>query len=298
MHYVNVKGILSAHNGMNLYRGCTHGCIYCDSRSKCYHIDHAFEDIEVKENALELLEAALRSKRKRCMIGTGAMTDPYIPLEMELEHVRKALSLIYEYGFGVAIQTKSSRILRDLDLLQKINEQTKAVVQITMTTYDEDLCRKIEPNVSTTRERFEVLKIMCDAGIPTVVWLSPILPFINDTEENVSGILDMCIEAKVKGIICYGMGLTLCEGNREYFYRQLDRLFPGLKEKYSKTYGYQYEIASPNNRALMQLFHQRCSEHGIMHNNQQIFRYLSEFEEKQCGVQMSLFDSLKYYEIK
>lgn len=290
MHYVQVKGILSAHNGMNLYRGCTHGCIYCDSRSKCYHIDHAFEDIEVKENALELLEVALRSKRKRCMIGTGAMTDPYIPLEMELEHMRKALFLIYEYGFGVAIQTKSNRILRDLDLLQKINERTKCVVQITLTTSDEELCKKIEPNVSTTRERFEVLKIMRDAGIPTVVWLSPILPFINDTKENISGILDMCIEAKVKGIICYGMGLTLREGNREYFYKQLDRLFPGLKEKYSKTYGYQYEIASPNNGELMRLFHQRCSEHGIMHNNEQIFRYLKEFEEKQCGVQMSLFD--------
>lgn len=290
MHYVNVKGILSPRNGMNLYRGCTHGCIYCDSRSKCYHIDHAFEDIEVKENALELLEVALRSKRKRCMIGTGAMTDPYIPLEMELEHMRKALFLIYEYGFGVAIQTKSNRILRDLDLLQKINERTKCVVQITLTTYDEDLCRKIEPNVSSTRERFEVLKTMCDAGIPTVVWLSPILPFINDTEKNISGILDMCIEAKVKGIICYGMGLTLREGNREYFYKQLDRFFPGLKEKYRKTYGYQYEIASPNNGELMRLFHQRCSEHGIMHDNKQIFRYLAEFKEKQCGVQMSLFE--------
>ena len=160
MHYVEAKGILSAQNGMNLYRGCSHGCIYCDSRSKCYHIDHAFEDIEVKENALELLESALKRKRKKCMIGTGAMTDPYIPLEMELCHVRKALELIYEYGFGLAIQTKSDRILRDIDLLQKINERTKCVVQMTLTTFDEELCRKIEPNVCSTRERFEVLKKM------------------------------------------------------------------------------------------------------------------------------------------
>ncbi len=289
MHYVEVKGILSAQNGMNLYRGCTHGCIYCDSRSKCYHIEHAFEDIEVKENAVELLETALKRKRKKCMIGTGAMTDPYIPLEMELGNVRKALSLIYEYGFGVAIQTKSNRILRDIDFLQKINERTKCVVQMTLTTYDEELCRKIEPYVCTTRERFEVLKTMHDVGIPTVVWLSPILPFINDTEENISGILDMCIEAKVKGIICFGMGLTLREGNREYFYKQLDRLFPGLKEKYIKTYGYRYEAGSPNNKELMRLFHQRCSLNGIMHNNDQIFRYLQEFEEKEKGVQMSLF---------
>lgn len=290
MHYVKAKGILSAQNGMNLYRGCTHGCIYCDSRSKCYHIDHVFEDIEVKENAIELLESALRSKRKKCMIGTGAMTDPYIPLEMELGNMRKSLELIDKYGFGVAVQTKSNRIMRDIDLLKRINDRTKAVVQITLTTCDEILCKKIEPNVCTTRERFEVLKAMRDAGIPTVVWLSPILPFINDTEENISGILDLCIEAKVKGIICFGMGLTLREGNREYFYKQLDHLFPGLKEKYIKTYGYQYEIASPNNRALMGMFHERCSQYGIMHNNDRIFRYLHAFEEKGNGVQLSLFD--------
>lgn len=290
MHYVKAKGILSVQNGMNLYRGCTHGCIYCDSRSKCYHIDHIFEDIEVKENAIELLEAALRSKRKKCMIGTGAMTDPYIPLEMELGNMRKSLELIDKYGFGVAVQTKSNRIMRDIDLLKRINDRTKAVVQITLTTYDEELCKKIEPNVCTTRERFEVLKEMRDVGIPTVVWLSPILPFINDTEENISGILDLCVEAKVKGIICFGMGLTLREGNREYFYKQLDHLFTGLKEKYIKTYGYQYEIASPNNKALMGMFHQRCSQNGIMHNNDQIFRYLHAFEEKENGVQLSLFD--------
>lgn len=150
MHFVTAKGILSAKNGMNLYRGCSHGCIYCDSRSKCYHMEHDFEDIEVKENAIELLEHALKHKRKKCMIGTGSMTDPYLPLETELGNVRKALSLIDRYGFGFTVITKSNRILRDIDLLQKINEQTKCVVQMTLTTYDEDLCKKIEPNVSTT----------------------------------------------------------------------------------------------------------------------------------------------------
>ena len=218
MHFVKAKGILSAKNGMNLYRGCLHGCIYCDSRSKCYHMEHDFEDIEVKENAIELLKQTLKHKRKKCMIGTGSMTDPYIPLEVELEYVRKALSLIYENGFGFTVITKSNRILRDMDLLQKINERAKCVVQITLTTADEELCKKLEPNVSTTAERFEVLKKLRDAGIPTVVWLSPILPFINDTEENINAILDMCFEAKVKGIVCFGMGLTLREGNREYFY--------------------------------------------------------------------------------
>ena len=220
MHFVTAKGILTSTNVMNLYRGCTHGCIYCDSRSKCYHMEHAFEDIEVKENAVELLEYALKHRRKKCMIGTGSMTDPYIPLEIELGNVRKVLQLIYRYGYGFTVQTKSARILRDLDLLVQIHEKTKCVVQMTLTTYDEGLCSKIEPNVSTTKERFEVLKRLRDAGIPTVVWLSPILPFINDTEDNISGILDMCTEAKVYGIICFGMGLTLREGNREYFYRQ------------------------------------------------------------------------------
>ena len=290
MHFVKAKGILSPQNGMNLYRGCLHGCIYCDSRSKCYHMEHAFEDIEVKENAIELLEHALKHKRKKCMIGTGSMTDPYIPLELELENVRKALQLIYQYGFGFTAITKSNRILRDIDLLQKINEKTKCVVQMTLTTYDEDLCRKIEPNVSTTRERFQVLKQLRDAGIPTVVWLTPILPFINDTKENISGILDLCIEAKVYGIICFGMGLTLREGNREYFYDQLDRLFPGLKAKYIQMYGNQYIIGSPEYDRLMKLFHQKCFKNGILHNNEQIFQYLHTFEEKNAAEQLSLWN--------
>ena len=292
MHFVNAKSILSAKNGMNLYRGCSHGCIYCDSRSKCYHMDHAFEDIEVKENAIELLEDALRRKRSKCMLGTGSMTDPYIPLEKEIGNVRKALSLADEYGFGFTLITKSDRVLRDLDLLKAINDKTKCVVQMTLTTYDEDLCKKIEPNVSTTRERAAVLQKLRDAGIPTVVWLSPILPFINDTEENIRGILEYCIEAKVYGIICFGMGMTLREGNREYFYSQLDRLFPHLKEKYIRTYGTQYQISSPRNGMLMKIFHQLCEDNGILHDNDRIFEYLCSFEEKSQYVQLNLLDYL------
>ena len=290
MHFVNAKGILSPKNGMNLYRGCTHGCIYCDSRSRCYHMDHDFEDIEVKENAIELLEKALRSKRKKCMIGTGAMTDPYIPLELELGNVRKALELIYKYGFGVALQTKSDRILRDLDLLSRINKSTKCVVQMTLTTYDDDLCRKIEPNVCVTSERVRVLKILRDSGIPTVVWLCPILPFINDTKENIAGIMDYCTDAKVYGVICFGMGLTLREGNREYFYRQLDRCFPGLKDRYIYEYGSQYEVRSRNHESLMNLFRDKCDKSGIKYNIEEIFTYLNKFEEKDIGSQMTLWD--------
>jgi len=289
MHYKEVKGILSPSNGMNIYRGCTHGCIYCDSRSKCYNMDHDFEDIEIKSNALTLLEDALKKKRKKSMIGTGAMSDSYIHLEEQLMHTRKVLELIDKYGFGVSIQTKSNRILRDLDLLKSINDKAKCVVQMTLTTYDESLCKIIEPNVSTTKERFEVLKVMRDNKIPTVVWLDPILPFINDTEENLRGVLDYCTEAKVYGIICFNMGLTLREGNREYFYGKLDKHFPGLKEKYHKKYGYSYEIISDNNEALMEVFKRTCKENSIVSNIDEIFKYMHTFEEKQEGEQLRLF---------
>ncbi len=280
MHFVEAKGILSAHNGMNIYRGCTHGCIYCDSRSRCYGINHPFEDIEVKQNAPQLLEKAVRSKRKKCMIGTGAMCDPYMYCEEELRLTRRCLEIIDHYGFGLAIQTKSDRILRDLDLLKSINEKAKCVVQVTLTTYDEEMCRILEPGVSTTKERFQVLEIMRDNGIPTVVWMTPILPFINDTRENLEGILDYCMRAKVQGIVCFGMGMTLREGNREYYYAMLDRHFPGLREKYHKKYGYAYEVNSDKNEELMKLFTEVCRKEGMMYTPKECFAYLQEFPER------------------
>ena len=286
MHFVKAKGVLSSHNGMNLYRGCQHGCIYCDSRSRCYQMTHAFEDIEVKENAIVLLEQALRSKRKPCMIGTGSMSDPYIPLESQLGLTRQALEVIEKYGFGVAIQTKSDRILRDLDLLSNIHFKTKAVVQMTLTTIDDGLCHIIEPNVCVTSRRVEALKKFRDAEVPTVVWLCPILPFINDTPHNILGLLDACTEAGVKGIIHFGMGLTLREGNREYFYEKLDRYFPGLKQRYKDTYGNAYELPSPRYRELLELFHATCEKRGIWHHNEQIFSYLTRLEEE---TQLSFF---------
>lgn len=288
MHYVSAKGILSAQNGMNLYRGCQHGCIYCDSRSECYHMEHDFEDVEVKENALTLLEDALRRKRKPCMIGTGSMSDPYMPLEENLRYTRRALELILRYGFGATLITKSDRVLRDLDLLKAIQDRTKCVVQMTLTTYDEDLCVRLEPGVCATRARVAALKRLGEAGIPTVVWLCPILPFLNDTPENLNGLLDCCEQAGVRGVICFGMGVTLRAGSRDYFYRQLDRHFPGLKEEYIRRYGDAYVLDSPRSRELVELFHRRCERAGILHDNDRIFRYLSEFEEKTMP-QMSLF---------
>lgn len=287
MHYVNAKNILSARNGMNLYRGCTHGCIYCDSRSRCYGFTHDFEDIEVKQNAPELLEKALKSKRKKCMIGTGAMCDPYMHCENEIELTRKCLEIIEKYQFGVTIQTKSSAVLRDIELMKKINEVSKCVLQMTLTTYDEKLCSILEPNVSTTKERFETLCKFRESGIPSVVWLSPILPFINDTRENIEGILDYCIRAKVKGIICFGMGVTLRDGNREYFYNALDKYFPGIKEQYINRYGNSYELLSDRNTMLMDLFVRTCKKNNILHTPDECFRYLNEFPEP--FEQMSLF---------
>ena len=291
MHFVDAKGLLTGsrgHYGMNIYRGCSHGCIYCDSRSKCYQFTHPFEDIEVKQNAPELLEAALMSKRKKCMIGTGSMSDPYMHCEEKLRLTRKCLEIILRYGFGATLITKSDRVLQDIDLLDAINKKTKCVVQMTLTTFDDDLCRIVEPNVCNTKRRIEVLMEMKKRGIPTVVWLTPILPYINDTEENINAILDACIEADVKGIICFDMGLTLREGDREYYYAALDKYFPGLKQRYMREYGNSYMLPSPNDRELMELFRNKCSEHGIMYKPDECFSYLNEFPVK--DEQLSLFD--------
>jgi len=287
MHYKEYKTILSAKNGLNLFRGCTHGCIYCDSRSDCYQINHPFEDIEVKANALEIFEHELQRRRKPCMIGTGAMTDPYIQLEPRLKMTRGALELIDKYEFGVAIQTKSARILRDLELLTSINQKTKAVVEMTLTTYDEEICKNLEPYVSTTKERYETLLRFKEVGVPTLVWLSPILPFINDSEENIRGILDYCVQAGVKGILCFGFGVTMRSGNREYFYDQLDKHFPGMKKKYQFAFGDNYVCNSPNNDRLMSIFIETCQKHNILWRTEEVFGYLHEFEDKR--EQLSLF---------
>ena len=289
MHFVQAKSLISSKNGMNLYRGCTHGCIYCDSRSKIYNMNHDFEDIEVKQNSLELLKKALKSKKEKCMIGTGSMTDPYIPLESKLEFVRNSLKLIYRYGFGFTCITKSDLILRDLDLFKKINEKAKTVVQITLTTADEDLCKKIEPNVCTTKRRVEVLKKLNEADIPTVVWLTPFLPYINDTEENINELLDYCIETNVKGIICFNIGLTLRDGNRQYFYKKLDESFPGLKNRYIEKYGSSYVLESENNKELMDLFYKRTAKNNILNKPDDVFSYLRDFPNKDKSRQSTLY---------
>lgn len=288
MHFVKPKGILSQQHGINVYRGCLHGCIYCDSRSKCYQINHTFEDIEVKINAPELLEMALRNKRNKFRIMTGSMSDPYIPIEKELCITRRCLEVIEKYGFGVAVLTKSDLVLRDLDILLKIHEKAHTYVMMTLTTADDDLCAIVEPHVSRTSKRVEALKIFHQYGIPTIVWLGPILPFINDTRENIYALVQMCREAGVKAILCFGMGLTLREGDREYYYEQLDRFFPGLKERYLKTYGNAYHVPSPHHKALMDVFVSECQKSHIEYRPKEVFKMMSELPQKY--EQLSLFD--------
>ena len=283
MHFVEAKGILTGSGdscGMNVYRGCTHGCIYCDSRSACYRFTHPFEDVEVKRNAPELLEKALKAKRQRCMIGTGAMSDPYMHCEEQLRLTRRCLQIILENGFGAAIQTKSDRILQDIDLLDAINRSAKCVVQMTLTSFDDGLCRIVEPNVCNTKRRIEVLKELRARDIPTVVWLTPILPFINDTPENLTAILNACAEAGVRGVIDFGMGLTLREGDREYYYAALDRHFPGMKETYIRRYGDAYVLPSPRAKELTELFHRLCGEHGMLSDPEACFRFIRQLPER------------------
>lgn len=290
MHYTQAKTILSPRNSMNIYRGCTHGCVYCDSRSTCYNMQHDFEDVEVKINAPRLLEDALRRKRKKCMIGTGSMCDPYLPLERELKLTRQCFEIVKRYGFGLSVITKSDLILRDLDLLKQINEQSKCIVQMTLTTHDEALCKILEPNVCTTERRAEVLCILRDNGIPTVAWLSPILPFINDSEDNLEGLMRYCTQAEVRGIVCFGFGVTLRQGDREYFYSKLDQHFPGLKERYIKTYGNAYEVMSPKNNRLSRILQETCVNNGILYDNNLIFENLRKYENKAETEQICLFE--------
>ena len=287
MHYVDAKSLLTRWNGMNLYRGCAHGCIYCDSRSVCYQFSHPFEDIEVMQNAPQLLEEILKRRRKKIVISTGSMSDPYQPCERELKLTRQCLELIDRYGFGASVITKSDLVLRDIGLFDSIHRKARSVLQMTLTIADDSLSRRVEPNVCTTSRRYEVLKAFQARGIPTVVWMTPILPFLTDREENLRQILDLCFDAGVAGIVCFNAGMTLREGSREYYYRALDRLFPGLSDRYRRSYGNAYELNSPDNDRLMGIFHSECERRGVLHSPEDCFRFIADIPERQ--EQLSLF---------
>lgn len=288
MREKEAKTVLSPQNGMNIYRGCTFGCLYCDPRAKCYRNTGEFEDVEVKVNAAALLEKSLRSKRRHCMIGVGSMSDPYQSAEAELKLMRTSLELINYYGYGVAIETRSDLILRDLDYLMNINEKAKCVVVMPLCSVEDGLCSQLEPNAPVTSRRVEVLRTLHQSGIQTVVSFSPILPFFNDTEENLTGLLTLAKEVRVYGILCDKIGIQLKNGSREWFYEHLERSFPEVAERYKEVFGTEQELISPENDRLMKLIRDECKKNGIVSDASRINTYLKGFEDKLAGEQLSL----------
>lgn len=286
MRILEVKSILQPNHNFNLYRGCTHGCIYCDSRSLCYEVGD-FENVAIKKDALRLMESELAQKRKKVLLTTGSMSDPYVPLEKELRLTEGALKLINRFGFGISALTKSDLICRDIPLYQAIDNHYRAVVCLTVTTWDDQLAKRIEPNAALPSRRFQVLSEFAKSDIATGIWMTPILPFIEDTEANITGIVDRAAEAGVKFIVGFGMGTTMREGSRDYFYRQLDRLFPGLRRRYEQTYGNQYICPSPRQKALQRIFQERTEARGIAIKSDDINQF---YQKRAPLIQISLFD--------
>jgi len=256
---------------MNIYKGCCHGCIYCDSRSECYRIQD-FDVVRAKANALEIIEQDLLKKRKKGIVITGAMSDPYNPYEAIYELTRGALKLISRYGFGICIDTKSDMVVRDIDLLIKINRYSPVIVNFTITTADDNLCKKIEQNVCLTSERIEAIKKLTAEGIKCGILLMPVLPFINDTKDNIQSIVQMGYEAGVSWIYAGdGFGVTLRQNQREYYYEKLDELFPGTKLIYINRYGDSYICGVPD-YSLFEFFLSECAYYNIANNMDDIIR--------------------------
>ena len=293
MEYIPTKTIVSNYKdnprwfginyNMNIYKGCCHGCIYCDSRSNCYQIID-FDRVRIKKNLIEIIKKDLTSKRKKGVVGTGAMSDPYNPFEEKYLLTRQALKLLDEHRFGIAITTKSDLIVRDIDILKRIQKHSPNLVKITITTFDDELCKKIEPNVSTTSDRFKALKKLSDNNIYSGVLLMPILPFINDTEENIRNIIKRAYECGAKFIFSYGIGVTLRSNQREYYFEQLRKIFPNqmLDEKYIKTYGEQYENSSLKSEHLWKVFKEECEKYNLLYDMKDIIKdYKSRYESSQ-----------------
>lgn len=246
---------------MNIYRGCSHGCIYCDSRSICYRIDH-FDTVTPKSNALDLLDQELRSKRSSGVITMGSMSDPYNTAELNLCLTRKALDIIKRHRFGAAFTTKSALCARDADLLSDISKNAPVCARLTVTCADDDLCQRIEPYVSTSTERFAALHTLADHGVYPGVWLNPLLPFLTDNKDNIRRIVQKTADNGGRFVVCF-FGMTLRTGNREYFFSALERDFPGIRDRYIKTYGNAYELTVPNAERLYDAFRNECIKRGV-----------------------------------
>lgn len=294
MDFITTKTIVSGYAennswfgnnyNMNIYKGCSHGCIYCDSRSECYRVDN-FDRIRAKENALTLIENELRTKRKKGVVGTGAMSDPYNPYEKEYKLTRGALELINRYGFGVSIATKSDLIIRDIDILKEISTHSPVLIKITVTTADDALCKKLEPNVAPSSQRFKAIRELSSQGVFAGILMMPVLPFIEDTEDNINGIIELAHKSGAK-FIYPAFGVTLRQNQRDWYYEKLDELFPSIKEKYIKHYGNSYECRSPRAKELFGLFKKKCNESGILYKMNDI---ITEYKKPYQIEQLSLF---------
>lgn len=295
MEYIPAKTLISNYNknnwwfginyNMNIYKGCSHGCIYCDSRSECYGVEN-FDKVRAKKDAIQIITNELRKKRKKGVIGTGAMSDPYNPFEKEMMITREALKEINNFNFGIAIATKSDLVLRDIDILKKIKSHSPTLIKITITTFDDELCKRIEPNVCVTSKRFKAIKGLSNNGIFTGILLMPILPFINDNEENIVQIVRKAHECGAKFIFAYGMGLTLRGNQREYFYNSLMEKFPNknIVAKYKETFGNKYECASLNHKRLWYIFKNECEKLGILYKMEDIIlAYKSNYGNNQIS---------------
>lgn len=294
MDFIPAKTIISGYRednqwfgnnyNMNIYKGCSHGCIYCDSRSECYHVEN-FDKVRAKANALALIHRDLKSKRKTGVIGTGAMSDPYNPLEKEYKLTRGALELINSFGFGVSIATKSNLVTRDIDILKKIRQHSPTLIKLTITTCDDTLCQKIEPHVAVSSQRFSALKQLAEQNIFAGILLMPVLPFIEDNAENISGIIRLASENGAK-FIYPAFGVTLRQNQRDWYYRKLDEIFPHLKEEYARQYGNSYECHSPRSNQLWQLLKSECERLGLLYKMDDIIR---GYKKGYCNDQLKLF---------
>lgn len=269
---------------MNIYRGCCHGCIYCDSRSDCYQ-NKEFDTVKAKEGAIEIIRRELSGKRARGVIATGAMSDPYNAFEARQELTRGALRLIGDYGFGVAIATKGTLVTRDIDELLRIRDRAAVIVKVTITTAEDGLSKKLEPDAPPASERFSAVRELSEAGLFAGILLMPVLPYINDTEENVLSIAEQAVQAGAK-FIYPAFGVTMRDGQREYFLTRLDSLYPGMLDKYIKRYGSGYSCVSDNAKTLWRVFSEYCKKHGILYDMQSI---IAAYKTGFSGGQISMF---------
>jgi len=295
MEFIPAKTIISGYSpgnlwfgnnyNMNIYKGCSHGCIYCDSRSECYRVEN-FDEVRAKQNALAIIERDLRSKRKTGVVGTGAMSDPYNPREKEYCLTRGALELINKYRFGVSIATKSDMVTRDIDILKAIQSHSPVLILLSITTCHDDLCNKIEPYSALSSRRFAALKEISGQGLTTGVLLMPVLPYLEDNEENIMGIVRLANESGVS-FIYPGFGVTLRQNQRAWYFQGLDKHFPGLKEKYIQQFGNSYSCQSPRAKELWQSFCKECDSRGILYRMEDIIK---SYKLGYGYNQLSLFD--------